>query len=228
MGRLKHAARRGIRIALAMILSAALILGLTEAAVVLAAERMLACCRVGAPGPHLDVAVVLGGPMDPDGTPAWATRRRVAAGVRLLQIGEADLLILSGGHNMPEKARGWGMKPPGETMRDLALTMGAPAEALLVEPNARTTVENIDFSLAMAEVRGLKRIGVVSDAWHLPRAMAFAAWRGRDDLRPVAVDIRPWQWTRDTPMLYAREAAAWWYGLARILGLVHEGAPAPV
>lgn len=218
------ALRRALRV---MCLAAALLCLATEAAVVLNAERMLACCRLGMPGPALDAAVVLGGPMDPDGEMSWATRRRVIAGVRLLERGETRRLILSGGHARPELARRWGLRNPAEAMAELALRLGVPPEALTLETEARTTVENIDFAMRIAADRGWTRIGLVSDAWHLPRAMALAVWRGHDGLRPVAVDIRPWQWTRDTPALYLREAGAWWFALARVLGLASETDPAP-
>lgn len=205
-----------------------LLYALTVLGVVAAAERMLdrhavdwvggggrvwatASGMAGAPriAPPFDAAIVLGGPMDPDQRPAWPTRRRVDAGVALLARGEALRLILSGG---PSDAAGRG---PAAMMRAHAIEQGAPEEMLALEPTALTTLDNLVQGLALADARGWRRVAVVSDAWHLPRAMLLARLLGRGDLVPVAVNARPWMWTRDTPLLYLREAAAWWLNLGR-------------
>lgn len=59
-------------------------------------------------------------------------------------------------------------------MRDLALAMGVPADRVVIEPAARNTLENALFSARIAHGRGWRSLLVVTDRYHLPRAlMAF-------------------------------------------------------
>ncbi len=183
----------------------------TQAAEVIASERAWARHRAGrsitAP---VDAAIVLGGTMDPDGRLAYNSRRRVQAGVKLLDDGKAGVLLFTGGGAEP-----W-VSPAAEKMRDYALELGAPAARLLVEPEAGTTVENLRFSFRIADAHGLHRLALVTDAFHLTRAWALAAWMGRGDVALVSVDHRHWQWRYETPVLHMREAAAWWYNLGKV------------
>jgi uncharacterized SAM-binding protein YcdF (DUF218 family) len=88
--------------------------------------------------------------------------RRVECGVRLYHAGAAPLLLLSGG--------GRGAEPEAAIMRRLALAAAVPDRALLVEPNSRNTWENARESAWLLRQRGLRRVVLVSDRPHLPRA----------------------------------------------------------
>ena len=160
----------------------------------------------------VDATIVLGGPTDPDGAPSWITRRRVQAAVRLLEAGKTEALIFSGGGAIPH------FRPAGELMRDHALTLGAPADRLHVEGESHTTIDNLELSLPLAERLGQRRLALLTDAFHLGRAWALAAWMGRSDVALVSVDHRHWHWRHDVPMLHLREAVAWWVNLARVAG----------
>jgi len=164
----------------------------------------------GLDGP-VDALLVLGGGIDPDAVPGYSSRRRVVAAVALLQQGQARALIFSGGPP-------W--KPPevsaGALMRDYAVSLGAPPEALLVEPRAVSTFENLRFGFALAEAQGLHRLALVTDSFHIERARRLAAYFGRPEIGLVAAPglslesavIKGWS--------ILREALAWWYNLAKV------------
>ena len=188
----------------------AAILGLTIAAVLYFSNENLK--RYGAgPSEPVDAIVVLGGGVDPDGVPSFSTRRRVLGAVRLLLAGQSRALIFSGG---PET------NPAGLRAADLmqahALSLGAPAEALILEPRSVSTFENLRFGFAIAEQHGLTRLAILTDAFHLERARHLAAYFGRPDVVPVAVgglraDTMPHRvWS------IVREALAWWLNIAKV------------
>lgn len=119
--------------------------------------------------------VVLGAAVRPDGTPSAVLIRRVERAVALMRAGTGDLLVPTGGVIAGRPAE-------AEVMAALAARMGVPADRILIESKARNTRENASFSLALlADAEAARRPGtvagmigqvvVVSDAWHLPRAV---------------------------------------------------------
>ena len=73
-------------------------------------------------------------------------------------------------------------------MRRLALASGVPEAALLLEPHSRNTWENAEESAHLLRLRGLRRVVLVSDRAHLPRAallfrLAGLAVAGRSGVR---------------------------------------------
>ena len=107
-------------------------------------------------------------------------RRRVECGVRLYQEGVAPVLLLSGGGSGPE--------PEAEIMLRIALALGVPQAALLVEANSRDTVGNARETALLLRTHGLRTVVLVSDRAHLRRAaplfrLAGVAITGRSGLR---------------------------------------------
>ncbi|MEM6904720.1 MAG: YdcF family protein, partial [Pseudomonadota bacterium] len=99
---------------------------------------------------EVDVIVVLGAGIDPDGVISFPGRRRVAESVRLLAEDRARYLLFSGaGGRM-----GGGFIPLGDMMRDLAIQYGADPARLLAESRSLTTFQNLQFSLPLAEEKG--------------------------------------------------------------------------
>jgi uncharacterized SAM-binding protein YcdF (DUF218 family) len=142
-----------------------------------------------------DAVLVLGCALLPDGAPSPALRRRVAAGIAAYEAGRARLLLLAGGGAPPEAA----------AMAALARAAGVPEEALLLEPRSRDTAENAAFAAALLRQRGLGRVLLVSDRFHLPRARLLCRRAG---LAVVATAHPAPRLARDWPMML-REAAAW-------------------
>jgi uncharacterized SAM-binding protein YcdF (DUF218 family) len=104
--------------------------------------------------------------------------RRVDHGIRLFMTGAAPLLLLSGG--------GSGPVPEAEIMRRMALARGVSDAALLVEPGSRDTVENAWETARLLRPLGGRKVLLVSDRAHLPRAallfrlagLRVAGWAG--------------------------------------------------
>jgi uncharacterized SAM-binding protein YcdF (DUF218 family) len=143
-----------------------------------------------------DAIVVLGCRMPPDGSAGGALLRRVEHAATLWREGAAPLLLLSGGGEGP-----W---PEAQAMRDLAIAAGVPEPSLLVEATSRNTVENAVFSARLLRERGLGRVVVVTDAYHLLRARLLFRAAG---LEVAAASAPPPNYPRDVVM-YVREAVA--------------------
>ena len=105
----------------------------------------------------VDAAIVLGAGIEQDGILDYPSRERVRVGVALLKRGLVARLILSGGQVTDLKIS------VAEKMREHALSLGAPANALVLEDRSASTLENLRFAAPM--VRG--RAAVITDDYHL-------------------------------------------------------------
>jgi uncharacterized SAM-binding protein YcdF (DUF218 family) len=118
-----------------------------------------------------DVVVVLGARVLPGGVPSPALRARIEKAVDLYHQGVAPRLLFSGGV---------GVNPPSEAsvMRDVAVRLGVPAEACLLEEQSHSTEQNARFSSALLRSLGAHRVVVVSDPYHLLRARQYFRLHG--------------------------------------------------
>jgi uncharacterized SAM-binding protein YcdF (DUF218 family) len=118
-----------------------------------------------------EVLVVLGARVLPGGVPSGALVARVEKAVALYRGGLAPRLLFSGGT---------GLHPPSEAqvMRALAVRLGVPAEACLLEEQSHSTEQNARFSAGLLRGLGLQRAVVVSDAYHLLRARQYFRLQG--------------------------------------------------
>lgn len=115
-------------------------------------------------GPRHDVIVALGARVLPDGRPGGALSRRIAHAASLYCDGRADWLVVCGGI---------GEHPPAEAevMRAYARELGVPEARILLEDRSADTFENAVNAAQILRARGWRRVLVVSDAFHLPRAL---------------------------------------------------------
>lgn len=109
-----------------------------------------------------DAIVVFGAAVWSGGEPSPTLRRRTLHAVDLYKRNLAPLIVLSGG---------MGKHPPTEaaTMARLCHDAGIEGAVLVLEDRSTTTLENAAFSAELLRERGLSRVLVVSDAYHLPR-----------------------------------------------------------
>lgn len=119
-----------------------------------------------------DIAVVLGNSVNRKGAPNPCLHSRVEAGAALYRQGLAGGLLMSGGTD------GDGSNE-AEAMRDMAVSMGVPADKIRIEPRSESTYENIAFSAPL--LHDAEQIIIVSDAFHLARAewLAKRHWPGK-------------------------------------------------
>lgn len=110
-----------------------------------------------------DAIVVLGAAVWANGEASPTLRRRALHAADLFQKCAAPLIILSGG---------LGTHPPTEAavMASLCSKAGVEPVALILEEHSTTTFENVALSAVILRKRGLSRVIVVSDTYHLPRA----------------------------------------------------------
>jgi len=112
---------------------------------------------------HFDTLIVLGYPTNPDGTPSPEQRERVLEAVREYKAGIAPNLIMSGtaAHNTFTESH---------SMVQLALAQGVPASALIEEPRAHNTIQNLIYSAQIMREHHWITAEIVSSPSHLPRA----------------------------------------------------------
>jgi uncharacterized SAM-binding protein YcdF (DUF218 family) len=156
--------------------------------------------------PAADAIVVLG-----CRSPA-GLRRRLDRGIGLFKQGAAPLLVLSGG--------GAARVPEAEIMRHMALDRGVPEAALLVEPGSYDTVGNARETARLLRPRGGRRVLLVSDRVHLPRAALLFRLAGLRVAGWAGVPPPSERWEVGAAI---RECAALPGSLAR--ALIHPGPP---
>lgn len=120
---------------------------------------------------RFDALIVLGSPANPDGSVSPEEQTRVTEAVREFRAGVAPRLILTGGpaHNDFVEA---------QVMARLAQEEGVPASAIVEEPRAQNTIQNIFYSDAILREHGWSSAEVVSSPSHLPRAALILAHYG--------------------------------------------------
>lgn len=111
-----------------------------------------------------DVAVVLGAALDAEGGPSPALARRTRHGAALVIEGMAGHLLLSGGVVRPGRSE-------AEVMQMLAVGAGVSPARIVTETASVNTLENAGNRLAVIRRYGWERVVVVTDAYHLPRAL---------------------------------------------------------
>ncbi|MFI5587019.1 YdcF family protein [Amycolatopsis sp. NPDC051758] len=98
----------------------------------------------------------------------------------LFHAGRFPLIVFTGA-NAPTTVERF---PRGEAVhyREIALELGVPAEAILVEPEARNTGENIVFTRALLAEREVRSVTLVTRPYQQRRAYATAKrlWPGVD------------------------------------------------
>jgi hypothetical protein len=103
-----------------------------------------------------DGILVLGCPNEEDGTPSACQTERADFAVALRDAGYGDRFITSGGavHNAYVEA---------DTLRDLLVERGVPADRIATETQAEHTDENFYYSVAIMKAEGWRSAVVVSD-----------------------------------------------------------------
>jgi len=100
------------------------------------------------------------------------TDLRVKEGVKLFQAGWAPLLIMSGA------ARDEG-ESNAEAMKRLAINLGVASESILVEKEARNTIDNAKFTRDLISSNHISSIILVTSPYHQRRAsLTFSYYLG--------------------------------------------------
>jgi vancomycin permeability regulator SanA len=144
--------------------------------------------------PVMPVGLVLGAGVRPDGTPSLSLKGRIDVAADLYRRGKVKVLLASGDNRVKDYDE-------PTVMRDHLIRRGVPARRIVRDYAGRDTW---DSCTRAKRVFGVERLTVISQNWHLPRAVALCeaagleAWGVGDDL-----------WIRGaTEVAYVREPVA--------------------
>lgn len=111
---------------------------------------------------------------------------RVVTGARLYHTGRTPVLIASGHF--------------AEDTRQVWRELGIPDRAIITDQRPVSTSDEIASLVGLRAQHGWKRVGLVSSAWHLPRALRLGVRAG------VVLDPIPCDWSGTIPEWTAVEA----------------------
>lgn len=131
--------------------------------------------------PENRVAIIFGALVHPSGRPSHMLADRVATGAELYHTGKVDFLLLSGDNGTVE------YNEP-EAMRDLALDLGVPDEALVLDYAGFRTY---DTCYRARDVFQVESAILVTQQFHLPRALLTCDGLGLHVVGVAADEQRP-------------------------------------
>jgi SanA protein len=111
--------------------------------------------------PPARVAIVFGAGLKRDGTPTAILRDRVETAAQLYFAGKVEKLLLSGDNRFED------YNEPG-AMRQYALSLGVPAEAIVLDYAGRRTYDTCYRARA---IFGVEKALLVTQGFHMPRAL---------------------------------------------------------
>ena len=174
----------------------ALVLGLGPDLVIVAAGSSYIVSEEEAASFGADCVLVLGAGLMPDGSPSLMLGERIQTGVDLYEAGAAPKLLMSGDHGRTDHDE-------VNAMKDAAMARGVPSEDIFMDHAGFATYDSMYRAKA---VFGVGRVVVVTQAYHLPRAIWIARRLGLEAVG-VACDTQryPGQLYRDVRELLARD-----------------------
>lgn len=121
----------------------------------------------GLPDPS-DVGIVLGASLW-DNKPSPGLRERLDHALSLYKSHVFGRFIVTGGLDA-----GGAVLTEAEGMRNYLLQQGVPADAIVVEPKATSTYENLNFSQLIMQERGWRTAVIVTHQYHGARSLDIA------------------------------------------------------
>jgi len=111
--------------------------------------------------PNAPAALVLGAGLNRDGTPGLVLRDRVRTAAELYFTGKVDKILMSGDNSSEN------YDEPG-AMQEFALSLGVPEQDIVLDFAGRRTYDSCYRAKA---IFGLDQVIIVTQAFHLPRAV---------------------------------------------------------
>lgn len=150
------------------------------------------------PIPTEEVIVVLGGGTDPAEAPRTEVEMnsagdRVIYAARLYREGKARHVLVSGGR------LDWNsqLSTPAAEMASLLEWLGVPKDAIWQQDQSQNTAEDAQYCAELLEGKGIKRILLVTSAWHMLRAVWFFEAQGIDVIPlPTDYNVTQASWER--------------------------------
>lgn len=147
--------------------------------------------------PKAPVAIVFGAGLTTGGEPSRVLSQRVDAAIELYRAKKVQKLLLSGDNTdrYHDETR---------AMRRYALERGVPAEDVVGDDAGVSTYDTV---LRARDVFGVDEAILVTQRFHLPRALFLANTLGLDAWGVSADPSRDWVWRYELRELLARAAA---------------------
>jgi uncharacterized SAM-binding protein YcdF (DUF218 family) len=123
--------------------------------------------------------VILGYGLAPDGSMRAILQRRVMTGLIVAQFFPQSTIIVTGGN--PQNG-----KTEAGQMRNMLMLLGFPADRIILEDKANSTVQNAQFSVPLAKKAGTSGIILVTSTTHQGRADGDFADAGGNLLATVS------------------------------------------
>ena len=144
--------------------------------------RILSCFNKNAPD-NLDYLIVLGAQVYPTG-PSIVLQYRLDTAVDYLNANPDTLCIVSGGQGPNEEF------PEAEGMRDYLIKNGISEDRILLERESLNTIQNILYSKELLKESN-PSIGIVTNNFHVYRAMALAKKQGLQSIYGISAHSNP-------------------------------------
>lgn len=179
----------------------------------------------------LDVLLVLGGGVGISSrgrVTLESAAERVLRPVELHRRGVAPLLATSGPFLQPPPTDGTPphLPPPRsypQVVARLWTSLGVPPERIVLVEGPKTTREEVEAYRRLIEERGWRRVGLLTSAWHMRRALRHCRRLGVE-VDAIPCDVRGesprWRWRQLLPSAgaLANTTVAWQEGLALLAG----------
>jgi uncharacterized SAM-binding protein YcdF (DUF218 family) len=150
-----------------------------------------------------DAIVVFAGGVGESGKAGGGYQERVRQAVNLYRAGYAPRLVFSSGYSFAFAE--------AQVMRELAMNLGVPAEAIVLETEAGSTFENVVFSARILDREGARSALLVTSPYHARRAVL--TWEtNAPSIALTSVPVPQSQF-------YAHDRGA---SLEQIRGILHE------
>lgn len=159
--------------------------------------------KVAQPPAQADAIVVFAGGVGESGQAGQGYEERVQHAVALYQQKYAPRIIFSSGHTFTFRET--------DVMRALAISLGVPDEAIMLEHQAGNTVTNVQFTHGILTQHGWRTALLVSSPYHMQRALRV--WRKQAP--EVEVIAAPIPFSR----FYGNESGVEW---RQIQAVLHE------
>ena len=143
--------------------------------------------------PQRRVAIIFGARVYPSGRLSAMLADRVATGADLYHAGKVDVLLMTGDNSTMD------YNEP-EAMRRQAVELGVPNEAIVLDYAGRRTY---DSCYRARDIFGVRSAILVTQAFHLDRALMICHGLGVDAVGVAADYQRPWGYSR-TSLTYSR------------------------
>lgn len=136
--------------------------------------------------PASGVAIVLGAGLNRDGTPTAVLRDRVATAVELYEQGKVQKVLMSGDNRFEH------YNEP-EAMLNYALQLGIPRKDIVLDYAGRSTY---DTCFRARDIFGVTRATLITQRFHLPRAIFICDNHGIDTVGTIANKRHYWRYAR--------------------------------